>query len=230
MRKQSIIAAGLIILAGALFCVPAFSCIDWSVGFSTEVLLTKPGVTHDMAKLTEAIDVKHQKIHFDSVEGLAYVSHYNSKVVVIIAEDVLHEPVRKPEGNGYDYIETKGLDIMIQIPYKFGKFGAAEAVNVNRKTFDFGAAMAQELRWLQNVGVLQSFSDEDIAQIIPQLTEFSSGKGARIVYLKEKWMPSGGIEGLEQTLSIPKGVEDVSRGGSCSGRSLDPEQLLELVK
>ncbi len=207
----------------------AFACIDFSVGFSSEVLLTKPSIAYDMAKLAEAIDVKHQKVHFDSVEGLAYVSHYNSKVVVIVAEDVLREPVRKVQGRGYEYIETKGLSVTIQIPYVLTDHGAREAVQVDRKTFDFSAAMAQELRWLLKVGVIQSLSDEDIAQITPQLTEFSSGKGNRIVYLQEKWMPSGSVEGLEQGLSIPKGVEDVPRGGSCSGRGLDSEQLLELV-
>lgn len=230
MRKQFILAAGLFLLTGALLCASAFSCIDWSVGFSTEVLLTKPGVTFDMAKLAEAIDVKHQKVHFDSVQGLAYLSHFNNKVIVIVAEDVLREPVRKAQGSGYDYTETKGLDVMIQIPYTLTERGAKEAVQVDRATFDFGAAMAQELRWLQSVGVLQGISDNDIAQIVPQLTEYSSGKGDRIVFLQGKWMPSGGVEGLEQGLSIPKGVEDSPRGGSCSGRGLDPEQLWELVK
>jgi len=229
MKKRSFIALGSLIVASGIVCVAAFSCIDWDVGFSTEVLLTKPGVTYDVAKLTEAIDVKHQKIHFDSVEGLAYVSHYNNKVVVIVTEDVLSEPVRKPQGSGYDYIETKGLDVVIRIPYTLTDRGAKEAVDVNRKTFDFGAAMAQELRWLQNIGVIQGLSDDDVAKITPQLTEFSSGRGNRIIYFNNKWMPSGSVEGLEQGLDIPKSA-DIPRGGSCSGRSLDPEQLLELVK
>lgn len=230
MTKRLFVISGLFVIASGIICAAAFSCIDFSVGFSAEVLLTKPSISYDMAKLAEAIDVKHQKVHFDSVEGLAYVSHYNSKVVVIVAEDVLREPVRKAQGSGYDYVETKGLDVMIQIPYALTDRGAKETVQVDRKTFDFGAAMAQELRWLLKVGVIQSLSSEDITQIASQLTGFSSGKGGRIVFLKERWMPSGSVEGLEQGLDIPKGAEDIFRGGSCSGRGLDPEQLLELVK
>jgi hypothetical protein len=233
MMRKKIIYLGLVVLfAVVVLSVPAFSCIDLSLGFSSEVLLTKPGIQYDLSKISNVIDVKHKKIHFDAVEGLAYASHYDPKVVVIIAEDSLKKPVLKPRlsDNEYEtaeYEETKGLNVLIQIPYKQGLSGMTEAVNVNRDTFDFKAAMSQELNWLKEVGVIQSLSSEDISQIVSLTDHFSSGEN-RIIFHEGKWKSSSYLAGNEGLKSLDS-LKSLPRGGSCS-RSFDQDEIMELVQ
>lgn len=217
----------LIIFCFFIFCAgSAFACIDFNNGFATEVLITKPNVSYDVSRLPEVIDVKNKKIHFGSIEAMAYASHQNNNVAVIIAEDVMEEPLRSAatEDDPYPSRKIKGLDITIQIPSKMvekpGYITFAEAVDVDAETFDFSNAMRIELLWLKENGIILGLSEKDIEDIAKKTLIRQAGKANRIVYYYNRWLPYADIKGAGMFIPKAQGL------GGCGSES---DELLEIL-
>jgi len=209
------IAFSLLILSVS---VSAFACIEEGTEFGAEVIIVEPGVTWDLDLLKKSIKTKNTKIHFGGQDAMAYVSHYDKRVAVIVAEEV----------NG----GVAGLDVSIQIPYKRNMIPIdgrrlVEAVNVKADKFDFGSAMITELEWMKNAGILKGITEEQIEDISTNTTRGRSGYNSRIVF--------GNLEGLDlpESFSATFGatkrsikLESTTKG--C-GRGIDQNALLELI-
>ena len=82
------------------------ACIELGTEFAVEVLIGKKGINWDINKIEQHTETKQTKMHFGNTEGIAYVSHYDGRVAVLVSEEEKDEEVM--------------LDIMIQIPFKEG--------------------------------------------------------------------------------------------------------------
>ncbi len=88
----------------------------------------------------------------------------------------------------------------------------AEAVDVDKDSFDFKSAMKTELDWLATSEIISGVDDRDIAETAEVAEAGCAGWNARIVYYKENWLPYNQTDG-------PMLFRDVDCGG------FNPENL-----
>jgi hypothetical protein len=135
----------------------AQACFNPTDSFAVEVILNKPGIVYDLAKIKNAVGVSTQD------NSLIYHSHYNENAAVILSEDESSE---------------NGLGIKIQIPTK--EVTTVWTIIRIEKTLDYvkmadiSADKATVLGW-QVVGT------EDIPQSSASLT-----KNENIISLRAK--------------------------------------------
>ncbi len=82
----------------------------------------------------------------------------------------------------------------------------AEAVDVDKDSFDFKSAMKTELDWLATNEIISGVDDENIAEIAEIAEAGLAGWNSRIVYDKVKWLPYDRTDG-------PMLLRDMNCGG-----------------
>ncbi len=204
----------LTLLVFVLLVSKTWACVEQGAHFSAEVLIAKEDVSWELDQLGTQTSTQKTTIHWGDVKAVAYPSHYDQRVIVIIAEE--------------EYQGKKLFDMMLQIPYERRKWNFhflkpyVEAVDIRAERFDFNRAFKTELEWLSKMGVLQGLTNSDIKTISSKVGLGKSGYNHRMIYTLDA------MKAKEIRMSTVK-RSPLDNKTSC-GRDINQELLIRLIK
>jgi len=129
--KARILATMAILCMAAVYFIPgpALACFNPTDSFATEVLLNKPGISHDLSEISQSQDIT--KVTSDII----YRSHLDPEIAVVLSHSSLYSS------------EDEYLSVRIQIPTKSVSYTAWNvdmtlAKNIDTSSLDIEAARA----------------------------------------------------------------------------------------
>ncbi len=175
MRSLLLLLCSLILLLLPFLSVLA--CFNPTDRYSVEVMLNKPDVTFDLSLLEKSSEVLKLKISPSGFgEALAYVSHGNKDVAVVLYEDKIF--------NGSERI---GPYLVVRLqPRTVGKYEPRPVVELDNRTAR--RLLFLEIRWLMGAGIVKGLAEEDVKQICSKAGLGMAGYNSRIVFHEGRWV------------------------------------------
>ncbi len=160
-----------------ILSIPVSGCFNPTDRYSVEVMLNKPGVTYDLSLLEGSSGVLKLKISPSGFgKALAYVSHGDKDVAVVLYEDKI-----------FNGSQGLGPYLVVRLqPRTVGKYEPKPVVQLDNQTIR--RLLLLELRWLVGAGVVKGLTEDDINQICSKAGLGTAGYNSRIVYYGEEWI------------------------------------------
>ncbi len=185
-----VLSAAIVVIVS--ISMSAWGCYDPSNAASIEVVLNRPGISHDLAVLGSLENVARV-----GEDVYVYRSHANSSIVVIVGL----QPI----------IPSKGAPkyIAVRVESTMAKAGDMGAGLPPAAEEELRRALIHELGWLSSIGVIKGLGEEDIAGIGSAARPGLAGWNTRLVYYE------GGWKSYSEVVSKIEGAA-LLKGAGCS--------------